>query len=182
MRIYVASLSDYNAGILHGFWFDLSDYSDADDLLEAIQKQVLDTSPTAHEEGLESAEEFAIHDYDDVYPAGLGEYESINRLMEIQDCLNRCIDDNIPEEAFCEWMEEKEGVYSKNIDYDNFASCYKGHYDSEVDFTYELVHETCLLDDVPEIAARYFDYEAYARDLFINDYTMTSRGYVFSYD
>ena len=182
MLIYVASLSDYNAGILHGSWFDLSDYSDTDDLLEAIQKQVLETSPTAHEEGLKSAEEFAIHDYDGVYPAGLGEYESINRLMEIQDCLNRCVDDNIPEEAFCEWTEEIEGVYSKNIDYDNFVDCYHGQYASKTDFAYELVEECGMLSHVPDEVARYFDYEAYARDLFINDYTMTSRGYVFSYN
>ncbi len=182
MRIYVASLSDYNAGILHGSWFDLSEYSDSEELFEAIQKQVLETSPTAHEEGLESAEEFAIHDYDGVYPAGLGEYESINRLMEIQDCLNRCIDDNIPEEAFCEWMEEIEGVDHENINYDDFESCCHGQYDSKLDFTYELVDETGLLDDVPEIAARYFDYEAFARDLFLNDYTMTKGGYVFSYN
>lgn len=181
MRIYVASLSDYNAGILHGSWFDLSDYSDTDDLLEAIQKQVLSTSPTAHEEGLKSAEEFAIHDYDGVYPAGLGEYESINRLMEIQDCLNRCIDDNIPEEAFCEWMEEIEGM-PEGINYDAFVDCYHGQYDSKLDFTYELVDEIGLLNNSQEIAARYFDYEAFARDLFLSDYTMTKGGYVFSYN
>lgn len=182
MRIYVASLSDYNAGILHGSWFDLSNYSDVEELFEAIQKQVLETSPTAHEEGRKAAEEFAIHDYDDIYPDGLGEYESLEYLMQIQECLNRCLDDGISEEAFCEWLEEIEGIHSKHIDYDNFESCYYGQYDSATDFAYEVIEESGLLDNVPEEVARYFDYEAYARDLFINDYTMTRGGYVFSYN
>lgn len=32
MRIYVASLSDYNASVLHGAWFDLDDFTDGNDL------------------------------------------------------------------------------------------------------------------------------------------------------
>ena len=34
MRIYVASLSDYNNGRLEGKHFELSDYSDASELME----------------------------------------------------------------------------------------------------------------------------------------------------
>ena len=71
MRIYASSLSDYNAGILHGAWFDLTNYNDSEELYDAIKKQVLETSPTAHEEGLKAAEEFAIHDYDGIYPSSL---------------------------------------------------------------------------------------------------------------
>ena len=44
-RIYVACLASYNAGRLHGEWFDLEDYSDADELQEAIAEKVLRTSP-----------------------------------------------------------------------------------------------------------------------------------------
>lgn len=44
-RIYVACLAAYNAGRLHGAWFDLEDYSDADELHEAIAERVLRTSP-----------------------------------------------------------------------------------------------------------------------------------------
>ena len=43
-RIYVASLSDYNNGVLHGAWFDLEDYYDADELMTAVTQQVLRTS------------------------------------------------------------------------------------------------------------------------------------------
>jgi antirestriction protein len=44
-RIYVACLAAYNAGRLHGAWFDLEDYNDADELHEAIAERVLRTSP-----------------------------------------------------------------------------------------------------------------------------------------
>lgn len=45
MRMYAACLASYNNGDLHGKWFDLEDYSDKDELLEAIAEKVLRTSP-----------------------------------------------------------------------------------------------------------------------------------------
>lgn len=46
-RIYVASLTDYNHGVLHGQWLDLNTYSDAEELSKDIQTLILDKSPTA---------------------------------------------------------------------------------------------------------------------------------------
>lgn len=59
--IYVATLNDYNNGILHGAWIDA--------LLptEEIERRIADvltTSPTALRTG-EPAEEWAIHDHED---------------------------------------------------------------------------------------------------------------------
>ena len=45
-RIYVASLTDYNAGILHGAWLDFDDFESADEVKEAID-DMLKASPTA---------------------------------------------------------------------------------------------------------------------------------------
>lgn len=45
MRMYAACLASYNNGCLHGEWFDLEDYSDKEELLEAIAEKVLRTSP-----------------------------------------------------------------------------------------------------------------------------------------
>jgi len=52
-RIYVASLSDYNAGRLHGAWIDAT--QDADEI-EAEVQEMLAASPEP------IAEEWAIHD------------------------------------------------------------------------------------------------------------------------
>lgn len=37
-RIYVASLSDYNAGILHGVWLDFDNFDHITDLWKAVKK------------------------------------------------------------------------------------------------------------------------------------------------
>lgn len=55
-RIYVASLSDYNAGILHGTWIDFAQLTDLDDLRAAIAA-MLATSPTAKAAPGQPAEE-----------------------------------------------------------------------------------------------------------------------------
>ena len=58
--------------------------------------------------------------------------------------------------------------------FDNFREAYQGKWDSEKDFTYNLVDEIGYLHGVPESVANYFDYEAFARDLFIDDYYFDS--------
>ncbi|MFM9464166.1 antirestriction protein ArdA [Streptomyces scabiei] len=78
-RIYVASLTDYNHGILHGEWID------ADQDPDAIQEEVnamLATSPTAKRYG-QTAEEWAIHDYDEFDGIELGEWESFERVSAL---------------------------------------------------------------------------------------------------
>lgn len=59
-RIYVASLLDYNNGVLHGVWIDAEQEADA---ITAEARAMLARSPTAAATG-EVAEEWAIHDYD----------------------------------------------------------------------------------------------------------------------
>lgn len=58
-RIYVASLSDYNAGRLHGAWIPAIDADEARDLVEAMLR-------ASRQPG---AEEFATHDFE-----GVGSY------------------------------------------------------------------------------------------------------------
>ncbi|MGK5496416.1 antirestriction protein ArdA [Streptomyces sp. URMC 125] len=82
-RIYVASLSDYNAGILHGVWIDAD--QNADSIHEEIE-EMLSKSPTALEYG-EKAEEFAIHDYEGFGPVEIHEHDSIERVATIADLL-----------------------------------------------------------------------------------------------
>ncbi|HGS4228948.1 TPA: antirestriction protein ArdA, partial [Klebsiella pneumoniae] len=51
--------------------------------------------------------------------------------------------------------------------------------ESEADFAYGFVEDHGLLNEVPESLRVYFDYEAYARDLFSSGYVF-HEGYVFS--
>lgn len=84
-RIYVASLSDYNAGILHGVWIDLSNCSGEDGVWHDIQA-MLDASPTAKVTGL-PVEEIVIHDYEGFYGLRIGEQDSIPDIWEAHELL-----------------------------------------------------------------------------------------------
>ncbi|EIM7009667.1 antirestriction protein ArdA, partial [Salmonella enterica subsp. enterica serovar Infantis] len=63
-------------------------------------------------------------------------------------------------------------------DFDTFRDAWWGEADSEEAFAVEFVSDTGLLADVPETVALYFDYEAYARDLFLDSFTFID-GHVF---
>ena len=57
-------------------------------------------------------------------------------------------------------------------------SCF-GRFDSEEDFARYLFDE-CYASEFPEFAQRYFDFEAYARDLFAEGFTYSDNGFVFA--
>lgn len=83
-KIYAASLSDYNAGILHGAWIDAAQEADA--IHEEIA-EMLAQSPTARHEGM-AAEEFAIHDHEGFGKISIGEFESIETVAQIAALLS----------------------------------------------------------------------------------------------
>ena len=163
-KVYIASLADYNAGRLYGKWFDLADYSSEDELAEAVSK-LLENSP-ARKSG-ESAEEWAIHDYE-YLPKRFGEYHSFEELVAWGNAYND-LEDNEDWEVFLAWLENvgKDDVEGA---IEGFRDAYCGEYDDEEDFAYEEVESCGYLRDVPETVARYFDYEAFARDLFLDGY------------
>ncbi|MTX96827.1 hypothetical protein GNE91_01710, partial [Klebsiella pneumoniae] len=65
-----------------------------------------------------------------------------------------------------------------SADFDTFRDAWWGEADSEEAFAVEFASDTGLLADVPETVALYFDYEAYARDLFLDSFTFID-GHVF---
>ena len=68
LRIYVASLSDYNAGRLHGAWIDAAQEPEQ---IEAEIAWMLKQSPEP------IAEEWAIHDHEGFGGVRLSEYEQV---------------------------------------------------------------------------------------------------------
>ncbi len=155
-RIYVASLADYNAGRLHGKWFDLDDFADAEELYDAVKEQVLDTSKEL------VAEEWAIHDYEGFGSITISEYESFDTVIELAQAI-----------------EEHGGAYAAYVDHvgahyatvEDFEERQAGHWDSEKDFAYDYVESTGMLDNVGDSIQMYFDYDSFARDLFMGDYS-----------
>lgn len=177
-RIYVASLTDYNNGILHGTWLAFVDYTDINEVYEAINL-MLEGSPTTKKWPDISAEEWAIHDYEGWAGIEFSENESIKDLWEVYENLQGL--ENNESEAFSIYYGNMSA--SENIDentLDNFRAAYQGEFDSDADFAEYLLEETGGLDAIPENLRYYFDYEKYARDLFMGGDYWTHEGHVFS--
>ena len=149
-RIYAACLAAYNNGHLHGAWIDAN--QEADEIQEEIQ-QMLAASP------IPGAEEWAFHDYEGFGGLDIHEFEDIERVAEF----GRLVTEHGP--AFA--------AYANNIGHDyatqeGFEESYCGQWDSEVAYAEELFDEL-YAHEIPESLRCYVDYEAFSRDLFIND-------------
>lgn len=85
-RIYIASLADYNNACLHGEWFDLEDYSDLEDLQEAVNAMLarspFGNSDFAKKYGLH-AEEYAIHDYEGFPQETISEHSTLSSVWDL---------------------------------------------------------------------------------------------------
>lgn len=167
-RICVASLSDYNAGILYGSWFTLNNYNDVEELQEAIQV-MLEGSPSTARTGL-PAEEWAIHDTEDMGKGLIDENSSLEDVWMHYEALSE------HGEAWAEYAEHIGKTYAT---VEGFEEAYQGQHSSKNDFAYSLVDGLGYLDEMPEYLQNYFDYDALARDLFVTDYFMTEGGHVF---
>lgn len=161
MKAYITNLGKYNEGCLVGKWIDFPiDEDDFESELESIGVK----ENTMYEE-------WFVTDYDcslfNMYDA-FGEYPSIDDINEVAEAL----EDN--ESEFTALME----VYS----YTDALKCLKSEnytfYEGMTleDVAYELVEE-CY--ELPEIAQRYFDYKAFARDLGYDGYCETSTGVIY---
>lgn len=160
MRIYVANLAAYNAGMLVGDWIDPSDYYDEEELMEVITEI--------------AGEEYAIHDYDS-FP-NLGEYPSAEDIVSVA----QLIAEGNPWEAVAAYID-----YVGDVEYalEHFEDAYAGQWASEEDYATELIHDIYndVIDGLPHLIQYHIDYEGIARDLFMTDYTFID-GHVFRTD
>ena len=122
-------------------------------------------------------EEYFITDYENDVDYQVGEYESLNHLNELAERLEQIelhqdgeVIAAIIEANGCE-LEEALNIYDQGR-YINYLQ-----HETLVNLAYELVEEGY---DLPEFALRYFDYEAFARDLSFEGYTETSYGVIYT--
>jgi antirestriction protein len=152
-KVWIASLSDYSVGHLHGAW------AEADQEEEGLWNdinEVLRTSPTP------GAEEWAIFDYEDFGPLRLAEYESVERITR----LGRGIGEHGEAfAAFAHFLSDEDEMLGQ------FEDCYLGEWESAEAYVDELVDDLGidrLLDEhVPESWRPYVrvDSEGLARDM-----------------
>ena len=159
-RIYVACLSAYTNAHLHGEWIAVD--RDSDEIMTDI-KAMLSRSPMAK---IQACEEWAIHTYEGFKGITIGEYESIDRVVELAQKLKE------HGEAFAAYLDH----YNVE-DIKDFEDRYYGSYDNEQAFTEE--HYSELIDKVEQAGLNpmYIDFEVLARDLFISEFTGVRKGY-----
>lgn len=151
-RIWIASLADYNAGILHGEWVDAT--QDAEDL-HAAAEQILATSSEP------GAEEYAIFDYDEFSTYRIQEHD---RLEDVSLIARGIAEHGAVFAAWAELHDGDPGMMAA------FEDAYLGTYDSAERWAEQLLDDegiSGLLDKaVPEDLRPYvsIDYEAWARD------------------
>lgn len=152
LRIYLTNLGKYNEGHLIGEWVELPC---TDEELDAVKERI----------GINAQyEEWFITDYEtDIEGVEVGEYSNLDELNELAEQLEELEEDAqkaiqamlLDGYSFNEALEK-----ANNGDYTIFYDC-----DNMTDVAYEVVEMCGYLNNVPEQVARYFDYEAFGRDL-----------------
>jgi antirestriction protein len=175
-KIYVGTYGQYNNGSLFGKWFDLTDYADL-------------------KEFLQDCHEFHRNEFDPELM--FQDWENIPDFL-ISEC-------SVHKDAFAYFearseMDEETAeafeIYCKQINYwpsngyeledqiESFRESYQGFFggcgkDATLEYTYQYVEDTGLLSGVPQALERYFNYEAFAKDLFLEGYS-EHEGHIFT--
>ena len=161
--LYCGTYGKYNSGNFSGMWLNVStfdDYEDFENFCLAIH---------ADEEDPEIMFQDGENIPDSLCCESMGE-EEFNQIAEYCEL---CDDYSV------EAVEDFLKLYRPDY-IDMMRVAYAGVYDSKEDFAREFVNNRYDLDKMMGDLDYYFDYEAFARDLFLNDYHFGSHGTVFS--
>ena len=159
--VYVGTYGKYNDGSLCGLWIDLSSFDDYDEFINFCKAIHAD----------EEDPELMAQDYECFprcwYNEGFMDEDDFNHIKEYTEMC-----DKHSQEAVDDFLE-------LNDDLSDFEEAYCGEWDSEEDFARHIVDECYDLERTMGNLSRYFDYEAFGRELFMWDYSMGANGHVF---
>lgn len=159
--LYCGTYGKYNSGNFSGIWVDVStfdSYDDFENFCLAIH---------ADEENPEIMCQDGENIPDSLCCESMGE-EGFNKIEEYCELC-----DEYSVEAVDDFLE-----WDSTEDLDNMHDAYVGVYDSREDFAREIVSDCYDIENIMGNLACYFDYEAFARDLFMGDYYFGSHGTV----
>jgi antirestriction protein len=147
-QIYVACLAAYNSGHLHGEWIEVDD---VDTIKDAINT-MLSNSP------IPNAEEWEIHDIEGL-PSG-ADGHSLEDIVQYADFIKE--HGELGEAVLDHCCGDIEQAL-------NLMENYNGEFKNEEDFAVRLVEDCYDLKPMGNLQY-YFDYAAFARDLFMDGY------------
>ena len=159
--LYCGTYGKYNSGNLRGIWVDISTFDDYEDFVNFCYAIHAD----------ERDPEIMYQDFenmpDSLYHESMGE-KGFNKIAEYCELC-----DEYSVEAVDDFLE-----WDSTEDLDNMHDAYVGVYDSREDFAREIVSDCYDIENIMGNLSCYFDYEAFARDLFMGDYYFGSHGTV----
>ena len=160
--LYCGTYGKYNSGNFSGMWLNVSTFDDYEDFVNfCLAIHADEENPEIMFQDGENIPDSLCHE-----SMGEEEFNQIAEYCELCDEYSvEAVDD------FLEWYSPE--------DLDNMNDAYAGVYDSKEDFAREIVNECYDLEKMMGDLSYYFDYEALARDLFVNDYNFGSHGTVF---
>jgi len=159
--VYVASLSDYTNGILHGRWVDMTNELDE---IDSQVSEMLEHSPTAEQYG-EPAEEMAIHDYSGFGAWAPGEHSRLSTIHEVAQAMT---EHGEAVTAWIAYLGEDPAVAIRS-----FLDAYEGHWERIEDYAQHLLDEyglTITVDPLSWEGYVSFNIDAFVRDLSIEMY------------
>ena len=175
MRVYITDLAAYNQAFLIGKWVSLP--MKEDELSQTI-KEILNWGEEAcsdesiHEEYFltdwEGEEFFHVGEYTNVFKLNeeIVRFDELNLDDSSKKCVNFLMENNIVSN-----LNEALEKYDDVLIYEDM---------SFLDLAYRVVEEQYNLDELPQFVANYFDYDALARDLELDQYTAIN-GDIFYY-
>lgn len=155
IQIFITNLGRYNEGYLLGEWIKLPIEQDA--LQNALDRIGID----------EEYEEYFITDFESIFSnLYINEYASISDLNTLAERIDGLADYDLEKLAAvleCEGNTGITDVIELIDDLDSFDLL------EDIDSDYAIgeyfAEECCLLYGLPETVTRYFDYEAFGRDI-----------------
>ena len=154
--LYVGSYKKYSEGDLTGCWVSIAKCADYDEFMRVCHY--------IHRDEGEDVE-LMFQDADNVPECW---YSECSLDEETFDLIK----------AYAELDEDEQRAYEAYLDLrcesdvtvEDFREHYCGEWNSEEEFTENLIEDLGILDEIPEHLRRFFDVSAYSRELFQYDY------------
>lgn len=165
IKVFLTNLGKYNEGELLGEWVELP--VSQEELTKVFDRiQICHDKVDYSDECGNPYEEYFITDYEtDIEGVEVGEYSNLDELNELAEELEALNEDSAIIEAIFNYYQDVQETINiiQNGDYIIYYDC-----DDMIDVAYQIVEECGYLNGIPEAIARYFDYEAFGRDLEID--------------
>lgn len=186
MKIYVACLSSYNNGVLHGAWIDAE--SDVDTMQAQIDELLRKSrfpnvyvdcpvcEGTGHQRRgrryctacggkgqVPSAEEWAIHDYEGFPRSVISEYTSLETVAKWAELLDQASDTGLPRDVVLSYVADNTELLDSP---EEISDRYMGSASTKEEFAEQWTKDCGYLENVPEQLVFHINWSSYFRDTF----------------